>query len=190
MHPRSAAASGRGGLVSNGFLSQKALVSNLARHYQQQGLKEAHKVLGGAGPAVASVPLTVLWAGGSAFALLASITKGNTGPVVAAQQLCYVPLMTLSMVRWGAGAGAWGGGRESWRAVCDCRLECWRRGACVREQPGTAPTPRAASRPNRPRLHPSPPRPRSCLASRAWPPPRWPRCRRTAPTATRTPWRA
>jgi hypothetical protein len=56
--------------VSNGFLSQKALINNLARHYTREGLKEAHKVLGGAGPAVASVPLTVLWAGGSAFALL------------------------------------------------------------------------------------------------------------------------
>ena len=40
----------------------------------------------------------MLWAGGSTFALLSSITKGNTGPVVAVQQLFYVPLMTLSMV--------------------------------------------------------------------------------------------
>lgn len=41
--------------MSNGFLSQKALVNNLYRHYTREGLKEAHKVLGGAGPAVASV---------------------------------------------------------------------------------------------------------------------------------------
>lgn len=93
----SAASSSRN-LVSNGFLSQKALVNNLARHYTHEGLKEAHKVLGGAGPAMASVPLTVLWAGGSAYHLLKSITQGNTGPVVALQQVFYVPLMTMSML--------------------------------------------------------------------------------------------
>ena len=30
--------------MSNGFLSQKALLNNLARHYSREGLKEAHKV--------------------------------------------------------------------------------------------------------------------------------------------------
>ena len=70
--PERSPAPGRGSnqLVSNGFLSQKALLNNLARHYTHEGLKEAHKVLGGAGPAVASVPLTVLWAGGTTFSLL------------------------------------------------------------------------------------------------------------------------
>lgn len=89
--------------MSNGFLSQKALVNNLARHYTREGLKEAHKVLGGAGPAVASVPLTVLWAGGSAFSLVRGITAGSTGPVIALQQLAYVPLMSFSMVSFSEG---------------------------------------------------------------------------------------
>ncbi len=95
--------------MSNGFLSQKALVNNLARHYTREGLKEAHKVLGGAGPAVASVPLTVLWAGGSAFSLVRGITAGSTGPVIALQQLAYVPLMSFSMVSFGEGSSVgWG----------------------------------------------------------------------------------
>ena len=33
-----------GRLISNGFLSQKALVNNLYRHYTREALKEAHKV--------------------------------------------------------------------------------------------------------------------------------------------------
>jgi hypothetical protein len=113
--PACSTTQGSRGLVSNGFLSQKALINNLQRHYTREALKEAHKVLGGAGPAVASVPLTVLWAGGSAISLLKQVTSGNAGPVVAVQQLFYVPLMTMSMVSvtgWGeivrlqAGVGA------------------------------------------------------------------------------------
>ena len=60
----------RGKRTSNGFLSQRALINNLSRHYTRESLKEAHKVLGGAGPAIASVPLAVLWASGSAVVLL------------------------------------------------------------------------------------------------------------------------
>ena len=105
--PACSTTQGSRGLVSNGFLSQKALLNNLQRHYTREALKEAHKVLGGAGPAVASVPLTVLWAGGSAISLLKQVTSGNAGPVVAVQQLFYVPLMTMSMVSGGAGMAGW-----------------------------------------------------------------------------------
>ena len=89
------------GRFSNGFLSQRALASNLARHYYRESLKEAHKVLGGAGPAVAAVPLTVLWASGSAVALLREVTSGNVGVVGTIQQALYVPLMTFSMLAGG-----------------------------------------------------------------------------------------
>eukprot|EP00887_Chlorella_sp_A99_P007742 scaffold20.g7742.t1 len=86
------------GRFSNGFLSQKALRNNLTRHYTREALKEAHKVLGGAGPAVASVPLTMVWAGGSVVSLLTSVSTGSTGPVAALQQVAYVPLMGMSMI--------------------------------------------------------------------------------------------
>jgi len=85
------------GRFSNGFLSQRALASNLRRHYTFQALKEAHKVLGGAGPAVASVPLTVLWASGSTYVLLKQVTTGKASVVGTAQQVFYVPFMTFSM---------------------------------------------------------------------------------------------
>ena len=86
------------GRFSNGFLSQKALKNNLIRHYTREALKEAHKVLGGAGPAVASVPLTMVWAGGSVVSLLRNVSTGSTGPVAAAQQVAYVPFMAMSMI--------------------------------------------------------------------------------------------
>lgn len=87
----------RGKRTSNGFLSQRALVSNLARHYTREGLKEAHKVLGGSGPAVASVPLAVLWAGGSAVVLVHEAALGKAGPIGVVRQVIYVPIMTVSM---------------------------------------------------------------------------------------------
>ncbi len=89
------------GRFSNGFLSQRALASNLGRHYYREGLKEAHKVLGGAGPAVASVPLAVLWASGSALMLVREVSTGNAGFVGALQQSIYIPMMSMSLL--GAG---------------------------------------------------------------------------------------
>ena len=87
----------RGKRTSNGFLSQRALVSNLSRHYTREGLKEAHKVLGGSGPAVASVPLAVLWAGGSAIVLVHEAALGKAGPIGVVRQVFYLPVMTVSM---------------------------------------------------------------------------------------------
>ena len=43
-------------------------------------LKATHgraQVLGGAGPAIAAVPLTAIWAGGSVVTLLASVGSGK-----------------------------------------------------------------------------------------------------------------
>ena len=87
----------RGKRTADGFLSQRALISNLSRHYTREGLKEAHKVLGGSGPAVASVPLAVLWAGGSAVVLVHEAALGKAGPVGVAKQVFYLPIMTVSM---------------------------------------------------------------------------------------------
>ena len=87
----------KGKKTSNGFLSQRALINNLSRHYTRESLKEAHKVLGGSGPAVASVPLAVLWASGSAVVLLHEVSMGRAGPLGVAQQLVYLPVMTVSM---------------------------------------------------------------------------------------------
>lgn len=48
------------------------------------------QVLGGAGPAIAAVPLTVVWAGTSALSLLNNIRTRQVGPVGAVQRVGFV----------------------------------------------------------------------------------------------------
>jgi len=55
-------------------------------------------VLGGAGPAIAAVPLTVVWVGGSFVTLLTGISLGKVGPVDAAQRVGYVFFMSVAQV--------------------------------------------------------------------------------------------
>ena len=47
-------------------------------------------MLGGAGPAIAAVPLTVVWAGTSAVSLLNNIRTRQVGPVGAVQRVGFV----------------------------------------------------------------------------------------------------
>ena len=56
------------------------------------------QVLGGAGPAIAAVPLTAIWAGGSMITLLASVGKGKVGPVGAVQRVGFVVFMSIAGV--------------------------------------------------------------------------------------------
>ncbi len=93
---------GRGGNNANvGFMAQKALVQNLLRHYTTQILKEAHKVCSGVGPAVAALPLTVVWAGGSAVELVRHVGAGRLGPLGVAQQAGFILVMGMSQVMSG-----------------------------------------------------------------------------------------
>ena len=80
------------------LLGRKAMINALARHYIAQGIAEAHKVLGGAGPAIAAVPLTVVWVGGSVVTLLGAISAGKVGPVGAAQRVGYVIFTSIALV--------------------------------------------------------------------------------------------
>ena len=54
--------------------------------------------MGGAGPAIAAVPLTVVWVGGSFVSLLGGIGAGKVGPVGAAQRVGYVFFMSVAQV--------------------------------------------------------------------------------------------
>lgn len=56
------------------------------------------QVLGGAGPAIAAVPLTVVWVGGSFVSLLTGIGAGKVGPIDAAQRVGYVFFMSVAQV--------------------------------------------------------------------------------------------
>ena len=57
------------------------------------------QVLGGAGPAIAAVPLTAIWAGGSVVTVAASLATAQLGPLAATQRVGYVALASLSQAR-------------------------------------------------------------------------------------------
>ena len=56
------------------------------------------QVLGGAGPAIAAVPLTAIWAGTSVVALLASVGSGKVGPVGVVSRFGFVVFMSIAGV--------------------------------------------------------------------------------------------
>ncbi|BDA48868.1 probable vacuolar protein sorting-associated protein 13A at C-terminar half [Coccomyxa sp. Obi] len=88
----------RGWSVDTRLIGRKALTNSLMRHYIAQAISEAHKVLGGAGPAIAAVPLTVVWAGGSFVTLATGLGAGKVGPVGAVQRVGYVFFMSIAQV--------------------------------------------------------------------------------------------
>ena len=45
------------------------------KHYTNQALREGRKVLGGAGPSIAQVPLTLVWVGSSALDISLTIAR-------------------------------------------------------------------------------------------------------------------
>ena len=58
--------------------------------FRSDTLTQLLQVLGGAGPAIAAVPLTVVWAGTSAVSLLNNIRTRQVGPVGAVQRVGFV----------------------------------------------------------------------------------------------------
>ena len=62
----------------------------LQRHNPLTAVLAVLQVLGGAGPAITAVPLTVVWAGTSALSLLNSIRTRQVGPVGAFQRVGFV----------------------------------------------------------------------------------------------------
>ena len=57
------------------------------------------QVLGGAGPAIAAVPLTVVWAGGAFYTLASGLGAGKVGPRGAVQRVGYTFFMAIADVR-------------------------------------------------------------------------------------------
>ena len=56
-------------------------------------------MLGGAGPAIAAVPLTVVWAGGAFYTLASGLGAGKVGPRGAVQRVGYTFFMAIADVR-------------------------------------------------------------------------------------------
>jgi hypothetical protein len=82
--------------LSEEVIGVNALKLRLQQHLQWQIISEAHKVLGGSGPAIIGAPLSVLYAFSSAYTIGQEITTGRVGPAVAAQQLGYVAFSAVS----------------------------------------------------------------------------------------------
>ena len=60
------------------------------------------QVLGGAGPAIAAVPLVVVWAGGSTITLIQSVARGKVGALGSASRVGFVVTMSVGQVRTAA----------------------------------------------------------------------------------------
>lgn len=74
------------------------LVTSSAISLVQEDVVFHLQVLGGAGPAIAAVPLTVVWAGGSAVTLLSSLGQGKVGPLGAVQRVGFTLSMAFAQV--------------------------------------------------------------------------------------------
>lgn len=74
------------------FMLDSSRSCNKVNFEQKPSLKQVQymQVLGGAGPAIAAVPLTVVWAGTSAVSLLNNIRTRQVGPVGAVQRIGFV----------------------------------------------------------------------------------------------------
>jgi len=72
-------------IVGTNVLKQKVF-----QHLKWQALSEAHKILGGSGPALLGVPLTAVYACSSAFQIGEELSKGKIGVGGAVQQGSFV----------------------------------------------------------------------------------------------------
>jgi hypothetical protein len=80
------------------LLSANSAIGVLFRHYWQQCLLEAHKVLGGTGPAVAQIPLTVVWAGGTVFDLTRDLASRRVGALSIGPRVGFIALTSMAQL--------------------------------------------------------------------------------------------
>lgn len=91
-------ASVQGKSLEGKLLSANSALNLLVRHYFQQGLREAHKVLGGTGPAVAQIPLTVVWAGGTVFDLTRDLASRRVGALSVVPRVGFISLTAIAQL--------------------------------------------------------------------------------------------
>lgn len=70
----------------------------LVRHYFRQGVKESHKILGGTGPAIAQIPLTFVWAGGTVFDLTLDLASRRAGALSAIPRIGFITLTSAAQL--------------------------------------------------------------------------------------------
>eukprot|EP00955_Chlamydomonas_euryale_P026164 276258-Chlamydomonas_euryale.AAC.1 len=92
---------------TNWLVNQVSLKSILLRHYQRTAMVEARKVLGGAGPAIATIPASLIWASISFLELARDLTYRRVGLQAFVPRTVFYGATALGQVR---GRGRWGAG--------------------------------------------------------------------------------
>eukprot|EP00892_Ulva_mutabilis_P007162 jgi/Ulvmu1/4818/UM020_0103.1 len=88
----------KGKALDSKLLNTNSLVALLVRHYFRQGVKESHKILGGTGPAIAQIPLTFVWAGGTVFDLTLDLASRRAGALSALPRMGFITLTSVSQL--------------------------------------------------------------------------------------------
>jgi hypothetical protein len=88
----------QGKTLQSKLLSTMSAYSLFERHYFNQALGEAHKVLGGTGPAIAQIPLTVLWAGGTVLDLTKDLAARRVGALALLPRVCFITLTAAAQI--------------------------------------------------------------------------------------------
>lgn len=86
----------QGKTLDSKLLSTMSALALFRRHYFSQALGEAHKVLGGTGPAVAQLPLTVIWAGGTVFDLTRDLAARRVGALSVLPRVGFITLTGIA----------------------------------------------------------------------------------------------
>lgn len=75
------------------------LVNSLQRHYLWIAVAQLRKVLGGAGPAIAAIPASVLWAGISLVDLTRDVASNRVRAASVMPRLGFVAFTSMGQVR-------------------------------------------------------------------------------------------
>jgi hypothetical protein len=88
----------QGKALESKLLSTSNAVALLMRHYFTQGLREVHKVLGDTGPAVAQIPLTVVWTGGTVFDLTRDLAARRVGALSVVPRVGFITFTAIAQL--------------------------------------------------------------------------------------------
>lgn len=85
--------------LKNLLVNRVSLVNKLYRHYSWIALAQARKVLGGAGPAIATIPASVLWASIALVDLGQEVAAKRVNPLVVPMRIGYIMFTLMGQVR-------------------------------------------------------------------------------------------
>ncbi|GIL71927.1 hypothetical protein Vretifemale_2372 [Volvox reticuliferus] len=84
--------------LKNHLVNRVSLINKLYRHYSWIALAQARKVLGGAGPAIAAIPASLLWASIALVDLGQDVAAKRVNPLVMPTRIGYVVFTVMGQV--------------------------------------------------------------------------------------------